>query len=136
MPVLVIASNSPGELTYYQAYCSQIGQNGSLWYVPDAGHIEALNTHPQEYIAHIRVILTAAFRRPGSYLASDNSPGTWTSIGSCLAVDPISLLGISSPPTAYPLLRNLEDVWIVNRAGGHSALYAAKRPHYWRLNSL
>ncbi len=41
VPVLLIASNNPGELTEDQAYCDQIGRNAVLWYVPDAGHIEA-----------------------------------------------------------------------------------------------
>jgi len=60
VPVLLIASNNPGELTEDQAYCNQIGRNAALWYVPDAGHIEALITHPQDYTSRVKTFLNAA----------------------------------------------------------------------------
>jgi pimeloyl-ACP methyl ester carboxylesterase len=60
VPVLLIASNNPGELTEDQAYCNHIGRNATLWYVPDAGHVKALNTHPQDYAARVTSFLKVA----------------------------------------------------------------------------
>ncbi len=60
VPVLLIASNKPGELTNDQAYRERIGANAALWYVPDAGHVAALQTHPHDYTARVSAFLQAA----------------------------------------------------------------------------
>ena len=60
VPVLLIASNNPGELTNDQVYRERIGANATLWYVPDAGHVAALQTHPHDYTARVTAFLKAA----------------------------------------------------------------------------
>ncbi len=60
VPVLLIASNNPGELTNDQVYRERIGANATLWYVPDAGHVTALQTHPHDYTARVTAFLKAA----------------------------------------------------------------------------
>ena len=60
MPVLLIASNKPGELTDNQVYRERMGANATLWYVPDAGHVAALQTHPHDYTARVAAFLKAA----------------------------------------------------------------------------
>ncbi len=60
VPVLLIASNKPGELTDDQVYRARIGANATLWSVPDAGHVEALQTHPHDYTARVTAFLMAA----------------------------------------------------------------------------
>ena len=60
VPVLLIASNNPGELTNDQVYRERIGANATLWSVPDAGHVAALQTHPHDYTARVTAFLKAA----------------------------------------------------------------------------
>jgi len=60
VPVLLIASNKPGELTNDQAYRERIGSHAALWYVPDAGHVAALETHPHDYTARVSAFLQVA----------------------------------------------------------------------------
>ena len=60
VPVLLIASNNPGELTNDQAYRERIGAHAALWYVPDAGHTAALEAHPHDYTARVTAFLQAA----------------------------------------------------------------------------
>jgi uncharacterized protein len=60
VPVLLIASNNPGELTDDQVYREQIGANATLWFVPDTGHVAALQTHPHDYTARVTAFLKAA----------------------------------------------------------------------------
>ncbi len=49
VPVLLIASSEPSELEHNAAYRDAIGGNATLWYLPDAGHIQGLTAHPEEY---------------------------------------------------------------------------------------
>ncbi len=60
VPVLLIASNNPGELTVDRVYRDHVGLKAALWYVPDAGHIPALHTHPHDYAARVTTFLKAA----------------------------------------------------------------------------
>jgi uncharacterized protein len=61
VPVLLIASNNIwGELADDQVYRDRIGKTATLWYVPDAGHTEALNMHPQDYTVRVTTFLKAA----------------------------------------------------------------------------
>jgi pimeloyl-ACP methyl ester carboxylesterase len=60
VPVLLIASNNPGELTNDQAYRERMGANAALWYVPDAGHVAALEIHPHDYTARVSAFLQVA----------------------------------------------------------------------------
>jgi pimeloyl-ACP methyl ester carboxylesterase len=60
VPVLLIASNKPGELTDDQVYRERIGANATLWSVPDANHVEALQTHPHDYTARVTAFLQSA----------------------------------------------------------------------------
>lgn len=48
VPVLLIASTKPTELTHDRIYRDRIGPNAMLCYIPDAGHTQGLNVHPAE----------------------------------------------------------------------------------------
>jgi hypothetical protein len=50
-PALLIASNRKDERTIDQKFQARIGANATLWYVADAGHTQALRTHPHAYIS-------------------------------------------------------------------------------------
>jgi hypothetical protein len=56
----LFAINKPGELTDDQVYRARIGANATLWSVPDAGHVEALQMHPHDYTARVTAFLIAA----------------------------------------------------------------------------
>ncbi|MGZ4231396.1 MAG: alpha/beta hydrolase [Solirubrobacteraceae bacterium] len=58
-PVLLIASNRPGELTIDKVFRARIGQT-SLWYLPDVGHIQGLRSHPQAYATRVTAFLDHA----------------------------------------------------------------------------
>jgi pimeloyl-ACP methyl ester carboxylesterase len=60
VPVLLIASVDAGERKIDDAYRARIGDNATLWYVPDAGHTKALVTHPQAYAARVSAFLATA----------------------------------------------------------------------------
>jgi pimeloyl-ACP methyl ester carboxylesterase len=62
VPVLLIASNDVGERKIDNAYRNRIGDNATLWYVPDAAHTKALDTHPQAYATHVVAFLATALR--------------------------------------------------------------------------
>jgi uncharacterized protein len=62
VPVLLIASNRSGERAIDQAYRARIGPKASLWYLPDAGHTNALRTHPVEYVGRVQTFLATALR--------------------------------------------------------------------------
>jgi uncharacterized protein len=53
VPVLLIASHAAGERTIDAAYGRLIGRRAALWYVADAGHTRALETHPTAYAARV-----------------------------------------------------------------------------------
>lgn len=71
VPVLLIASNNPGELTNDQAYRERMGAHATLWYVPDAGHVEALKTHPHDYTARVTAFLQVALFQASSQQVSN-----------------------------------------------------------------
>jgi pimeloyl-ACP methyl ester carboxylesterase len=49
-PVLLIwAPNSPSSEGMNPTYQREIGASADIWEVPDAPHVEALQTHPEEY---------------------------------------------------------------------------------------
>jgi alpha-beta hydrolase superfamily lysophospholipase len=60
IPVLLIASNASSERTIDAAYRARIGSDATLWYVPDAGHTNALQQHPQAYTARVLTFLKTA----------------------------------------------------------------------------
>ena len=69
--VLLIASNNPGELTKDQAYRERMGTHATLWYVPDADHTAALETHLHDYTARVTAFLRAALFQANSQQVSN-----------------------------------------------------------------
>ncbi len=64
VPVLLIASGRRGELTVDRAFAARISAAATLWSVPDAGHTEALQRHPDAYADRVLAFLASA--RPPS----------------------------------------------------------------------
>ncbi len=60
VPVLLIASNAPGELAIDKVLRARIGGRARLWYLADTGHTRALATHPAEYTSRATRLLSAA----------------------------------------------------------------------------
>ena len=58
--MLLIASRRSGERRIDEVYRGRIGARASVWYVPDAGHTEALAAHPSAYAARIRAFFRSA----------------------------------------------------------------------------
>ena len=52
-PTLLIASNRKDERAIDEAFRARIGANATLWYVADAGHTQAFDTHRSTYIARL-----------------------------------------------------------------------------------
>ena len=63
VPVLLIASRSPGERTIDDDFRRRIGTRAALWYVPDAPHTRALERHPDRYRASVLAFLASALPR-------------------------------------------------------------------------
>jgi pimeloyl-ACP methyl ester carboxylesterase len=62
VPTLLIASGRGGERTIDSVYRDRIGARSSLWFVPDAGHTEALEKHPRAYAERVTTFLSTALR--------------------------------------------------------------------------
>jgi hypothetical protein len=62
VPTLLIASNAADELAIDRAYRARIDRPATLWYVPDAGHTDALRRHPDAYAARIQAFLATALK--------------------------------------------------------------------------
>ena len=52
-PTLLIASNRKNERAIDEAFRARIGANATLWYVADAGHTQAFDSHRSTYIARL-----------------------------------------------------------------------------------
>ncbi len=63
VPVLLIASRSPGERTIDDDFRQRIGTRAVLWYVPDAPHTGALERHPDRYRGQVLAFLASALPR-------------------------------------------------------------------------
>ena len=63
VPVLLIASRSPGERTIDDDFRRRIGTRAVLWYVPDAPHTGALERHPDRDRGQVLAFLASALPR-------------------------------------------------------------------------
>jgi uncharacterized protein len=60
VPTLLIASGANGEFATDRAYSRRMGRHATLWYLPSAGHTQALAQHPDLYRARVTSFLADA----------------------------------------------------------------------------
>ena len=51
--LFIANGNDPAEVDYTALYAAAAGERANVWTIPDAGHIQGLTRHPDEYAQRV-----------------------------------------------------------------------------------